>query len=98
MERRASEASELLEQKLEIVLYTTEPCARCIKAKALLTSHGLAYEEINLVKDPIGRRELAERTGHLTFPQIVIAGRILGGFVELEEAAKNGELAALATA
>ena len=78
--------------KPAIVLYTTEPCARCIKAKALLTNNGLTYEEINLAKDPIGRRELAERTGHLTFPQIVIDGRPLGGFVELEEAAKSGEL------
>ena len=82
----------------EIVLYTTEPCARCLKAKALLKGHGLTYREVNLAKDPIGRRALAERTGHLTFPQIVIDGRTLGGFVELEEAAKSGELAALATA
>jgi glutaredoxin 3 len=84
--------------KMEIIVYTTEPCARCIKAKALLSGHGLAYEEINLAKDPVGRRELAERTGHLTFPQIVIGGRILGGFVELEAADENGELAALAAA
>jgi glutaredoxin 3 len=84
--------------KPEIVLYTTEPCARCIKAKALLSGHGLAYQEVNLAKDPIGRRALGERTGHLTFPQIVIDGRTLGGFVELEEAAKSGELAALAAA
>ena len=98
MFRGASEASELKNGKPEIVLYTTEPCARCIKAKALLTSHGLAYEEVNLAKDPIGRRELAERTGHLTFPQIVIGERILGGFIELEEADKNGQLAALAAA
>jgi glutaredoxin 3 len=81
-----------------IVVYTTEPCARCHKAKALLTAHGLTYEEINLAKDPVGRRALAERTGHLTFPQIVIGDRTLGGFVELEEAAKSGELEALATA
>lgn len=84
--------------KPEIIVYTTEPCARCIKAKALLSGHGLAYQEVNLAKDPVGRRELAERTGHLTFPQIVIGERILGGFVELEEANRNGELAALAAA
>jgi glutaredoxin 3 len=84
--------------KPEITVYTTEPCARCIKAKALLSGHGLAYEEINLAKDPVGRRELAERTGHLTFPQIVIGEHILGGFIELEEADKNGQLAALAAA
>ena len=54
----------------EITLYTTEPCARCYRAKALLESHGLQYHEVNLVKDPVGRRELAEFTGQKTFPQI----------------------------
>jgi glutaredoxin 3 len=80
----------------EIIVYTTEPCARCHKAKALLTSHGLEYREVNLAKDPVGRRELAERTGHLTFPQIVIDGDPLGGFVELEQAARDGLLASMA--
>jgi len=82
--------------KPEIVLYTTEPCARCIKAKALLTTYGLTYQEINLAKDPVGRRELAERTGHLTFPQVVIDGEPLGGFQELMEADSRGEIKALA--
>jgi glutaredoxin 3 len=92
------ESGQMENGKPEIIVYTTEPCARCIKAKALLSGHGLAYQEVNLAKDPVGRRELAERTGHLTFPQIVIGERILGGFVELEEANRNGELAALAAA
>jgi glutaredoxin 3 len=84
--------------KPEIIVYTTEPCARCIKAKALLAGHGLVYTEINLAKDPIGRRELAQRTGHLTFPQITIDGRTLGGFQELIDADSRGELEALKTA
>ena len=87
-----------MEAKPEIIVYTTEPCARCHKAKALLTGHGLAYQEVNLAKDPVGRRALAERTGHLTFPQIVIDGDPLGGFVELEEADRDGVLASLAAA
>jgi glutaredoxin 3 len=80
----------------EITLYTTEPCARCHRAKALLESHGLSYHEVNLAKDPVGRRELAEFTGQMTFPQIVIEGRPLGGFQELVEADRRGELASLA--
>jgi glutaredoxin 3 len=81
--------------KPEIVVYTTEPCARCIKAKQLLTGHGVAFTEINLAKDPVGRRELAQRTGHLTFPQITIGGETLGGFQELLDADARGEIAAL---
>jgi glutaredoxin 3 len=83
--------------KPEITLYTTEPCRRCGRAKALLQEHGLEYTEVNLAKDPVGRRELAVRTGHLTFPQVVIDGEPLGGFQELEEAHTSGELAALAS-
>jgi glutaredoxin 3 len=82
----------------DITLYTTDPCRRCLRAKALLESHGLGYEEINLAKDPQGRRELAARTGYATFPQIVIDGHTIGGFEELEQADSRGELAALATA
>jgi glutaredoxin 3 len=85
-------------QKPEITLYTTEPCRRCGRAKELLESRGLAYREVNLARDPVGRQQLAKVTGYLTFPQIVIDGRPLGGFKELEEADGRGELSALASA
>ena len=78
--------------KPQITLYTTDPCARCIRAKELLIKHQLAFEEVNLAKDPVGRRELAAFTGHMTFPQIVIDGEPLGGFQELLEAAETGRL------
>jgi glutaredoxin 3 len=82
--------------KPEIVVYTTEPCARCIRAKDLLTARGLSYSEVNLAKDPVGRRELARRTGHMTFPQIIVDGDPIGGFEDLVEADERGELEALA--
>jgi glutaredoxin 3 len=81
--------------KPAITVYTTDPCARCIRAKELLRRRNLPFEEINLAKDPVGRRELAVFTGHMTFPQIVIDGRPLGGFAELQEAAENGRLESL---
>jgi glutaredoxin 3 len=83
-------------EQLEITVYTTDPCARCIRAKDLLNARGLAFAEVNLAKDPVGRRRLAEFTGHVTFPQIVIAGEPLGGFQELLEADRQGRLAQLA--
>jgi glutaredoxin 3 len=78
--------------KARITLYTTDPCARCIRAKDLLVKRELAFVEVNLAKDPVGRRELAEFTGRLTFPQIVIDGQPIGGFQELLEADENGVL------
>ena len=82
--------------KPSITVYTTDPCARCIRAKDLLSRHELAFVEINLAKDPVGRRELVEFTGHMTFPQIVIDGRPIGGLQELQAAAEDGSLERLA--
>jgi glutaredoxin 3 len=82
--------------KPEITVYTTDPCARCIRAKDLLTLRKLEYVEVNLAKDPIGRRALAIFTGRLTFPQIVIDGEPIGGFQELLEADEQGRLERLA--
>ena len=82
-------------QQPQITVYTTDPCARCIRAKDLLKRRGLEYEEVNLVKDPVGRRDLVELTGQMTFPQIVIDDRPIGGLQELQQADERGELEAL---
>jgi glutaredoxin 3 len=81
-----------------ITLYTTEPCGFCRNAKALLQRRGLTYHEISLAKDPVGRTELMERTGMMSFPQIIIGERTLGGFRELVEAERDGTLEALLAA
>lgn len=77
-------------------MYTTEPCGYCRTAKALLTKRGIPYDEINLSRDPDGRAELVERTGMMTFPQIIVDGESLGGFQELARADRAGELMQLA--
>jgi glutaredoxin 3 len=84
--------------KPKITVYTTDPCARCIRAKDVLSRRSLDFEEVNLAKDPVGRRRLAEFTGQMTFPQIVIDGRPLGGLQELLEADGDGLLESLAPA
>ena len=81
-----------------VTLYTTEPCGFCRTAKALLQSRRVPYEEINLSKDPAGRAELAQRTGMMTFPQVMIDGEPIGGFQELVRADRAGLLHALAAA
>jgi glutaredoxin 3 len=81
-----------------ITVYTTEPCGYCRTAKALLDRRGIAYEEINLGRDPGGRAELVAKTGMMTFPQVIIDGEPLGGFQELAAADRAGRLAELRTA
>lgn len=76
-------------------MFSTEPCPFCSQAKALLESRGLEYQEVNLSKDPEGRAELVARTGMMTFPQVFVDDELVGGFVELREAAASGRLAEL---
>jgi glutaredoxin 3 len=75
-----------------VIVYTTEPCGFCRQAKALLTARGVAFSEINLAKDPQGRAELVALTGQMTFPQVLVGKRSVGGFRELVEADRDGSL------
>jgi glutaredoxin 3 len=81
-----------------VTVYTTAMCPHCAAAKALLKKRGIAYDEINLSRDPDSRYELADITGMVTFPQIVIEGQALGGFDELRAADRSGRLAELLSA
>jgi len=76
----------------EIVVYTTTPCPYCTAVKRLLAERGLPFAEINLAKDPEGRAELAKRTGMRTFPQVLVNGRLIGGYEETRAALLSGEL------
>ena len=79
-----------------IVMYSTDRCSFCLRAKALLDARGLEYQEINLERDPDGRTELARRTGMMSFPQILIDDELVGGFMELVAADRSGRLKELA--
>ena len=82
----------------EVTVYTTDPCGFCRQAKALLHSRGVDYEEVNLAKNPEGRADLVALTGQMTFPQIVVGRRSIGGFRELLEADREGSLTSLLAA
>jgi glutaredoxin 3 len=79
----------------KITLYTTDKCSSCLRAKALLIQRALPFEEINLSRDPDGREQLVQRTGMLTFPQVLIGEQTIGGFEALVAAERSGRLRAL---
>jgi glutaredoxin 3 len=81
-----------------ITIYTTEPCSFCARVKGLLSAKGLEFSEVNLSKDPAGRVELASRTGMMTFPQVLVGDRLLGGFAETLSALQDGRLEELLAA
>jgi glutaredoxin 3 len=78
----------------EITIYTTRWCGYCVRAKALLDSRGLPYEEISLDDDPAFRQRLFDLTGGWTVPQILIDAEPIGGYVELWRLDRDGRLAA----
>jgi glutaredoxin 3 len=82
----------------EVIVYTTEPCSFCARVKGLLKARGVEFTEVNLSKDPAGRSELVRRTGMLSFPQVIVGDRLLGGFVEVQVAADSGRLEELLAA
>ncbi|HTW42447.1 MAG TPA: glutaredoxin domain-containing protein [Solirubrobacteraceae bacterium] len=75
-----------------VTVYTTEPCSFCARVKGLLKARGVQFSEINLSKDPAGRVELAQQTGMMTFPQVIVDGQLLGGFTEVQAAVQSGHL------
>ena len=79
-----------------IQMYTTRWCGYCVRAKTLLESRGISCEEISLDDDPDFRRRLLDLTGGWTVPQIVIDGRPIGGYTELWQLDRSGELEHLA--
>jgi len=76
----------------KVTVYTTDPCSFCVRVKALLKSRGVEFDEVNLSKDPAGRVELARRTGMMSFPQVLVGERVVGGYSEVQKAADNGQL------
>ena len=81
-----------------IQIYTTRWCGYCVRAKTLLDSCGLPYEEISLDDDPAFRRTVHDLSGQWTVPQILIDGESIGGYEELWRLDRAGALDALVAA
>jgi glutaredoxin 3 len=68
----------------KIVIYTKATCPYCIRAKALLTEKGAAFDEIPVDFDMPKRDEMISRAGgSSTVPQIFIGERHVGGCDDL---------------
>lgn len=80
----------------DVLIYTKPGCGYCDAAKALLDGKGADYAEIVASNDPARKREMIQRSnGRMTFPQIFIDGRHVGGSDDLYALDRKGELDAL---
>lgn len=76
----------------KIEVYSKSWCPYCNKAKALLKSKNLGYEEIDTTNDDAHEREMVERSRRQTVPQIFIDGQSVGGYDDLAKINSTGEL------
>ena len=76
-----------------VTIYTREYCGYCARAKALLASKGVDFEEKDASYSPDLRKEMIERAnGGSTFPQIFINGTHVGGCDDLHALDRAGKL------
>ncbi len=81
-----------VEEKAGVKMYSTRFCPYCIRAKQLLESKGVVYEDVSVDSDPSLRRQMMEESGRHTVPQIWINDRHIGGCDELFQLERQGEL------
>ena len=79
----------------KIVIYSKGWCPYCQMAKRLLDAKEQEWEEIDVEIDPERLREMIERSGRRTVPQIWIDERHVGGYDDLAILEAAGELDAL---
>ncbi|MCH4150426.1 MAG: glutaredoxin 3 [Sphingobium sp.] len=77
----------------QVEIYTKAFCGYCARAKALLESKGVPYEEYDITMGGPKRGEMMERSGGgMTVPQIFIDGAHVGGSDDLAALDRAGKL------
>ena len=77
-------------------IYTTAICPYCTRAKKILVSKGISFQEIDVTDNDAAREQLVKDSGGAkTVPQIWIGDEHVGGCGDLEELIDEGRLEAL---
>ena len=76
----------------DVLMYTQALCGYCSAARKLLRSKGVEFDEIDVTMDAAKRREMMEKSGRRTVPQIFFGERHIGGYDDLAALEQSGEL------
>lgn len=76
----------------QIVVYSSDWCPYCARAKALLAKKGVAFEEIRVDGQPQLRAEMTKKAGRTSVPQIWIGDYHVGGCDDLYALERAGKL------
>ena len=75
-----------------VVMYTTNWCPYCERARHLLAAKNVSIEEIDVESAPEKRAEMQTRSGRRSVPQIFIGDHHVGGSDDLLALEKAGKL------
>lgn len=76
-----------------VIVYSTEICPYCVRAKSLLSKKGVPFEEVDVMLDMKAREEmLAKSGGARSVPQIFVGDTHVGGYDELAALERAGKL------
>jgi glutaredoxin 3 len=73
-------------------MYTQAFCGYCAAARSLLEKKEVPYEEIDVTLNARLRREMMDRSGKSTVPQIFIGDQHIGGYDQLSKLDQDGKL------
>ncbi len=79
------------ETSTEIIMYSTDWCGYCQRARNLFERKGVTYREIK-IDEGSNREEMMQRSGRRTVPQIFIGERHVGGYDDLAALDRAGEV------
>lgn len=80
----------------KVTVYTMAYCPYCERAKQLLKSRGVAFDEVLVPEDDDAQWEaLEKRSGLKTMPQIFNGEELVGGYSDLAALDKSDGLASL---
>jgi glutaredoxin 3 len=79
---RAVAAAETANDGPKVVIYTTQSCPYCKRAKALLRSRGVAFEEKDVEENRANAAAARALSGRGGVPVIDIDGQVISGFDE----------------
>ena len=76
----------------KVIVYTTDYCPHCKRAKDLLRHKKISFEEVDLTHDQAKRDEAQAKTGWMTVPMIFIGDKFIGGADDLYALEAAGKL------
>jgi glutaredoxin 3 len=80
-----------------VTIYTRDGCGYCDRARGLLKRKNVEFNEINAGYSPELKREMVDKSGRSTFPQIFVGPVHVGGCDDLHALENAGQLDVLLT-